>query len=64
VTITDLKTHPKAFVTLDEYAAYLDVTVRTLYHQIDKGSLKAVKHGGALRIPLEEAQRFASVPAR
>lgn len=62
--IKDLATHPKPFVTIEALAEYLEVSPRTLYHHIEKGSLKANKVGGLLKIPLEEARRFASVPAR
>jgi excisionase family DNA binding protein len=62
--IKDISTHPKAFVTLEAFADYLEVSPRTLYHNIDKGALKAVKVGGLLRIPIEEARKYCSVPAR
>lgn len=62
--IADLKTHPKAFVNIEEYAEYLEVSPRTVYHNIEKGALAAVKVGGLLKIPIEEARRFASIPAR
>ena len=62
--IKDLASHPKAFVNIEELASYLEVSPRTIYHNIEKGALAAVKVGGLIRIPVEEARRFASVPAR
>lgn len=62
--ITDLDSYPKKLLTLEAYADYLQVSTHTLYRHIDKGSLFAVKVGGLLRIPIEEARRFASIPAR
>lgn len=62
--IKDLATHPRPFVSIGALAEYLEISPRTVYHHIEKGTLKANKIGGRLKIPLEEAQRFASVPAR
>jgi excisionase family DNA binding protein len=62
--IKDLETYPKQLLTLEAFADYLQVSPSTLYRHINKGSLAAVKVGGLLRIPIEEARRFASIPAR
>lgn len=64
MTIENLATHPKAFVSPEELAAYLDVPRGTVYHWIDKGALAARKIGGLLRIPTETARAFESKPAR
>jgi excisionase family DNA binding protein len=58
MTIVDLKTHPKPFVTVAELIDYTEVPKRTMYHHIEKGVLKAVKIGGCLKIPIEEARRY------
>jgi excisionase family DNA binding protein len=57
--IRDLATYPYRFVTPMQLAAYVGVSRRTIYHHIDKGALAAVKIGGAVRIALAEAQRYA-----
>jgi excisionase family DNA binding protein len=62
--ITDLEKHPKNYVSIDQLADYVGVSRRTVYNHIDKGTLKAVKVGGSLRIPVEEAKRYVSTPAR
>lgn len=58
MTITDLTTHPKPFVTVAELMDYTEVPRRTMYHHIEKGVLKAIKIGGCLKIPIDEARRY------
>jgi len=62
--ITDLATHPKPHVSIDALAEYLEISPRTVYHHIERGKLQAVKVGGVLRIPLDEARRYASGETR
>lgn len=62
--ITDLATHPKPFVSVAEFIAYTEIPRRTMYHHIERGTLQAVKMGGTLKIPIAEARRFVSTPAR
>lgn len=64
MTIEDIDTHRTKHVTLPELAAYIGVTTRSLYHQIDKGALIAVRIGGVIRVKTTEARRYCSVPAR
>ena len=55
--ITDLSTHSAKYVHVDEFAAYLGETRRTIYHWIKKGAIKgAVKVGGTILIPTSEAR--------
>lgn len=65
MTITDLKTHPKPFVTVAELIDYTEIPRRTMYHHIEKGALKAIKIGGCYKVPIEEARRYVqgSLPA-
>lgn len=62
--ITDLATHPRPYVTMGEFITYTEIPRRTMYHHVESGKLKAVKMGGTLKIPIEEARRFVSIPAR
>lgn len=57
--IADLATYRRKFVTPIQLAAYVGVTRRTIYHHIEKGALRAVKRGGALRIPIRDARDYA-----
>lgn len=59
VPVDDLETHPKKFVSVIQLAGYLSVSRRTLYYHINKGALRAVKRVGVIRIPIEEARRYA-----
>jgi excisionase family DNA binding protein len=65
MTITDLATHPAHFISIPELADYLGVSRRSLYHQIDKGALAAVRMGGVLRMRTSEVRRYCQAePAR
>ena len=64
MTIHNLDTHPKRFVTPKEYAEYLEIHWRTVYSYIERGKLQAVRVGWVYKIPIEEARRFASVIPR
>ena len=61
MTIRDLRTHEIPFVTVAELAAYVRLTTRTLYKEIAAGELRVKRVGprGNIRIPIEEAQRYA-----
>jgi excisionase family DNA binding protein len=63
VTIENLATHPKPYVSPEELADYWDVSRRTVYLWIDKGAIHAVKIGALLKIPVENARAFGR-PAR
>lgn len=58
MTITDLNTHPKPFVTVAELIDYTEIPRRTMYHHIEKGALAAVKIGGCYKVPIAEARRY------
>lgn len=62
--LTDLQTFQNKYVRPKQLAMYVDVSIRTIYHHIDKGALRAVKIGGILRIPIADARRYASTDAR
>jgi excisionase family DNA binding protein len=64
MTIRDLARHPVRHITVQEYADYLHVPARNIYHWIDKGALHAVKLEGIIRIPIAEARKFAAIPVR
>ena len=61
MTIRNLRTHDAPFMTVAELAAYVRLTTRTLYKEIAAGELRVKRVGprGNIRIPLEEAQRYA-----
>lgn len=63
MTIDNLATHPKRFVTPKEYAEYLGLHWRTIYGYVARGQLRAIRVGSVIKIPIEEARRFASHPA-
>ena len=54
--ITDLSTHPSAYVHPAELADYLGMSRRTVYYWIAKGAIVAVKVSGTLLIPIAEAR--------
>lgn len=56
----DLDTYAKPYVRLQDLAGLLGISPRTVYHHIEKGTLKAVKIGGLLRIPIAEARKYAA----
>lgn len=57
--ILDLDTHPEAHVTPAELAAYWCVNVKTIYRDISKGALAAIRlPGGALRIKTKIARDY------
>jgi excisionase family DNA binding protein len=57
--IQALSTHPDAFVTVRELAAYWVVSPRQIYKQICQGSLPAVSVGRrSYRIPTKAAAEF------
>ena len=61
MTIRNLRTHDAPFVTVAELAAYVRLTTRMIYKEIDGGELRVRRFGlrGTIRIPIEEAQRYA-----
>lgn len=62
--LIDLATHPHKYVRPRDLAVYCVVSLRTIYHHIDKGALHAVRIGGVLRIPIESARAYAGVSSR
>lgn len=60
--IRDLETHPDRHVTPQELAEYYRVAESTIYRQVQKGALPAVRVGRAVRIRLEDAQRYGRPP--
>ena len=53
--MTDLPS--KTLLRPDEVAAFWSVSVKTIYRWIDLGILKAVKKGGTVRVPREDAEK-------
>jgi excisionase family DNA binding protein len=60
--IANLDTYRGRFVAPVDFAAYLLVSPRVVYHWIAKGALRAVRIERTVRIPIEEARRFVKVP--
>ena len=59
MAIQDLKTHPRAYVSLTELAAYWRVSRRYLYKQIQNGTLPALQFGSrSFRISVRTALAF------
>ena len=58
--LKDLETYPHKYVRLQQLSVYADVPIRTIYHHISKGALRAVKIGGRLRIPIQTARAYVS----
>src|SRR5688572_3597615 len=57
--IRDINEHPDPFVTPDELATYLKVSLDTIHRAIRRGALAAVRVGPRLlRIRTEDARRF------
>ena len=56
----NLNTHPEPYVLVSELADYWRVSERTIYRDIDKGALTAVRVGsnGNIRIPIEAARQY------
>lgn len=57
--IENLATYRKRYVTPAQLADYVCITRRTIYHHIDKGAIRVVHVGGALRIRTTDARRYA-----
>lgn len=47
----------KSLLRPDEVAAFWSVSVKTIYRWIDLGILDAVKKGGTVRVPRENAEK-------
>jgi excisionase family DNA binding protein len=57
--LTDLKSHPEAYVTIGELAEYWMVSRKQIYKQIDAGTLRAIRLGPRLlRIRTADAIEF------
>lgn len=50
----------KSLLRPDEVAAFWSVSVKTIYRWIDMGILEAVKKGGTVRVPRENAEKCRS----
>lgn len=44
--------------SVEETAEFFSVDKRTIYREIERGNLEAVKVGTALRIPIEAIERY------
>ena len=55
--LVNLATHPTAFVTPPQLAAYLDCDRRTILRMIHDDALPASRVGRNWRIPIEAARR-------
>lgn len=60
--IINLAEHPYPFVTVQELAHYCRVNETTIYRQIEKGALRAIHIGAAVRIRIEDAREYAGKP--
>jgi hypothetical protein len=59
VTISDLATHPFAYVTVNELADYWRITPARILTAIQAGELEAIEFGaGTCRIATRAAQEF------
>ena len=58
--IENIHTYPKRYVSLLQLAEYLDMERRTIYYHVEKGALRVVRRVGVLRVPIDEARRYAS----
>ncbi len=56
--IRNIDTCRKPYIAPVDFAEYLQVTTRAVYHWIEKGALQAVRVERTVRIPIEEARRF------
>jgi excisionase family DNA binding protein len=56
----DLAHYPRKFIAPIQLARYLSISRRTIYHHIQKGALRVRKIEGTIRIPIDEARRYAS----
>lgn len=57
--ILDLETHTAKMVTVEELAAYWNVSKKTIYRHIEKGALPVQRlPEGAIRIRIEDARRY------
>jgi excisionase family DNA binding protein len=56
----NLDTHAERFILVSELAEYWRVSERTIYRDIEKGALIAVRVGGGgkLRIPIQAARAY------
>ncbi len=59
--LTDLATYPCQYVRPQQLAVYTDQSIRTIYHHIEKGALRAVKIGKSLRIPTKVARQYVGL---
>ena len=58
----DLRTTARPFISPLALAEYLDVSRRTIYFHIERGEIPAIRVGRQLRIPVEDARKFAGLP--
>ncbi len=59
MTITSLDTYTGKFIAPADFARYLCVSQRAVYHWIAKGALPVLRIGDrTVRIPIEEARKF------
>lgn len=60
--IESLATHRGKFVRPLQLSRYTGISIRTIYHHIDKGALLAVRRRGILVIRIEIARKYAEEP--
>ena len=56
--IDSLKHHPEAFLSVQQAADYLGVSVKHIQRAIAKGALPARKFGGVVRILVPDFQHY------
>ena len=56
--IIDLTTHQERHISPLELARYWNVGVKSIYRDIEKGALLAVKVRGQWRIPIDDARTY------
>lgn len=64
IPLTDLNKFPLKYVRLQALSEYCDIPLRTIYYHVDIGALHAVKIGGVLRVPIDDAKAYVSTEAR
>jgi excisionase family DNA binding protein len=57
-------TQPKLLLTIQETATALNLSRRSIARLLAGGELRAVRIGGAVRIPVAEVKRLASEGSR
>lgn len=58
--IASLQQHQGKFVRPLQLSRYTGISIRTIYHHIQKGALPAQRRGGVVVIRIEQARQYAA----